>query len=347
MAVKEKISLPRADYPEQVGVSSKEILAFIKDAEESNIEVHSIMVLRHGKVAFETWRDPYGPEIPHTIYSISKSFTSVAAGFAIEEGYFELDTKVIDIFPEFRPEKEDPYLEEMTIRHLLTMTSGKDVSLLDDKSKNKWKEDFFKSKWYNEPGKEWKYISENTYMVCAAIKRITGMSVIDFLTPRLFDPLGYDRRPFWETDIDGVEAGGWGLYLTTEEIAKFIYCVHNGGRFNGKQVIPEHWVKEATKKQVESLRYHELDNRAGYGYFFWRNGIVPNSFRADGMFSQFGVCFDDYDAEFIITSCEITEQKTRDLIWRHFPAAFIDEKDDSDYNEIKDKLFFPALPELP
>ena len=209
--VKEKTALPRAAFPEQVGVSSEDILAFIDDLRQSDIEAHSFMILRHGKVAFETWRDPYTPDTPHTMYSISKSFTSAAAGFAIDEGCFSLDTKLIDIFPEYRPEAPDDRLEKVTIRHLLTMTAGKEVSLLSDKSKNQWKRDYFNASWYADPDDStWLYISEGTYMVCAAIARTTGQSVVEYLTPRLFEPLGFSRIPFWETDCDGVEAGGWG-----------------------------------------------------------------------------------------------------------------------------------------
>ena len=118
-------ALPRADFPEQVGVSSKAISELLDDFERSQIELHSIMILRHRKVAFETWRDPYAPDIPHTMYSVSKSFTSIAIGFAIDEGLLTLDTKVIDIFPEYRPQKYDENLEKLTVFHLLTMTAGK------------------------------------------------------------------------------------------------------------------------------------------------------------------------------------------------------------------------------
>lgn len=135
-------ALPRADFPEQVGVSSKAISELLDDFERSGIELHSIMILRHGKVAFETWRDPYAPDIPHTMYSVSKSFTSIAIGFAIDEGLLTLDTKVIDIFPEYRPQKYDANLEKMTVFHLLTMTAGKDVSVLENKAKVSWLKSF-------------------------------------------------------------------------------------------------------------------------------------------------------------------------------------------------------------
>ena len=176
-------ALPRADFPEQVGVSSKAISELLDDFERSGIELHSIMILRHGKVAFETWRDPYAPDIPHTMYSVSKSFASIATGFAIDEGLLTLDTKVIDIFPEYRPQKYDANLEKMTVFHLLTMTAGKDVSVLENKAKVSWLKSFFGARWAFAPGEGWKYISENCYVLCAIIQKLTGMTVREYLAP--------------------------------------------------------------------------------------------------------------------------------------------------------------------
>ena len=147
MAERKNKNIPRAKFPEQVGISSKEIGALIRDFDSSGIEVHSMMFIRHGKVAHECYRYPYNSETPHTMYSVSKSFTSIAVGFAIDEGLLTLDTKVIDIFPEFRPKKYDENLEKLTVFHLLTMSAGKDVSLISDKTKGTWVKDFFSSKW--------------------------------------------------------------------------------------------------------------------------------------------------------------------------------------------------------
>ncbi len=336
MEEKRKISLERADYPEQVGVSSKEVAELIKDFKESNIEVHSIMILRHGKVAFETWADPYSPDMPHAMYSVSKSFTSAAVGFAVNEGLISLDTRLIDIFPEFRKEEPDGNLEMLSVHHLLCMQSGKSVSVFTDKGKNQWIKDFFDAPWKFRPGDGWEYISENQYMLCAMLVRVTGMSVIDYLTPRLFAPLGIDI-PFWEHDIDGIEAGGWGLFLKTEDLAKFTLCYQQKGMFNGKQVIPADWVHKSQKIQSDNSAVNRSpDSQSGYGYCFWRCAGL-NGYRADGMFSQFGIVAKDYDASFILTAGEIDEQKVRDCIWRHFPKCLI-ENDSEETPEEKPAL---------
>ncbi len=341
---KTKISLERADYPEQVGVSSREIAELIKDFKESNIEVHSIMILRQGKVAFETWAEPYAADMPHAMYSVSKSFTSAAVGFAVSEGLITLDTRLIDIFPEYRKEEPDGNLEMLSVHHLLSMQSGKSVSVFTDKGKNQWIKDFFDAPWKFRPGDGWEYISENQYMLCALLTRVTGMSVIEYLTPRLFEPLGIDI-PFWEHDIDGIEAGGWGLFLKTEDLAKFTLCYQQRGMFNGQQIIPADWVHKSQKMQADNSAVNKTpDSQSGYGYCFWRCAGL-NGYRADGMFSQFGIVAKDYDASFIITAGEINEQKVRDCIWRHFPKCLI-EPDSEETPEEKPALA-PLEDDLP
>ena len=158
----EKIRLERAAYPEKVGVSSKEIEALIADFKENNIEIHSIMIMSEGKVAFESWASPYSPDIPHAMYSVSKTITSAAIGFAVEEGILSTDTKLIDIFPEFIPDKRDENLEKLDIHSLLTMSSGKNVSVFTDKTKPNWERQFFEAPWSFTPNDgQFQYISEN------------------------------------------------------------------------------------------------------------------------------------------------------------------------------------------
>lgn len=331
-------AIPVARFPEQTGVSSAGINALIDDFNENKIELHSIKIIRYGKSAYEAYRHPYNAETPHTMYSVSKSFTSIAIGFAIDEGLLTLDTKVIDIFPEYRPARRDEKLEKMTVFHLLTMTAGKEVSFVVDRTKGRWVKDFFDAKWYAAPGDGWKYISENTYMCSAIITRLTGLTMVDYLTPRLFKPLGIERKPFWESDPAGVNAGGWGLFVTTDELARFVLCLSQGGKYAGEQVIPEWYIKEATSNQTGNNGNTGEDFSNGYGFFFWRNKL-ENSYRLDGMFSQFGVVLEDYDAVIITTCSEVDEQKTRDCIFRNVPALFVEKS----RSKPKDA---PELPEL-
>lgn len=321
-----KTDLPRAAAPEEVGVYADVAEQFVDYIQREQLEFHSLMVLRHGKVAVEWYNEPYDAHTKHTMYSVSKSFTATAVGFAVSEGLVQLTDKVLDFFPDYPPKTPHPYFDKLTVRTLLTMTSGKQTDLMADKGKIDWIADFINSPWVFEPGTDFLYVNENIYMLCAILHRATGMSVIDYLTPRLFEPLGIDI-PFWETDRNGVEAGGWGLYITTEDLAKFADCYLHSGKYRGRQVIPEAWVKEATVNQLGDVHQpgEDADSNAGYGYCFWMNGSVPNSYRADGMFSQFAINLPDYDASIITTAAVPSEPQARETIWKFFPASFINE----------------------
>lgn len=335
-------SIPRAEMPAEVGVSSKIVKEFLNDAVEKGYEYHSLMVIRHGKVAIEWYNEPYNKDTPQSVYSISKSFTSTAIGFAISEGLISLDTKLIDLFPEYPPKKPDERFEKLTIRNLLRMSSGKQPSFLSDKSKIDWIEDYINSPWVFEPGEKFLYINENIFMLSAVINRVTGMSMREYLTPRLFEPLGIDF-PFWETDRNGVEAGGWGLYLKTEDIAKLTLCYLQKGMYNGVQVIPENWTVEATKKQIDNNQNRPgTDASFGYGYCFWKNSIDETSFRADGMFSQFGIGIPEYDAAVIVTSAVTDETGCLDFLFKYFPRAF--EEANEEEQQIENTKVEPLFP---
>ncbi|MBQ3498287.1 MAG: serine hydrolase [Clostridia bacterium] len=313
-------AIPRAASPEEVGVSSAAIAGFIRDCEENGIENHSFMVIRHGKVAYEAWRKPYSADIPHTMYSVSKSIIAIAAGFAVSEGLITTDTRLVDVFPEYRPEKPDEALEAITLHSLMTMTAGKNVSLLADKTSKHWVRDFVETKQSYFPGKSWSYISENTYCVAAMLSRLSGMTVTEYLKPRLYEPLGITSHQ-WERDTSGIEVGGWGLFLKTEDLAKIALCCLNGGKFNGKQIIPREWIALAASNHTEGI---ENSPEAGYGYFIWRCDCDESTYRFDGMFSQFAIMFEKYDAVVVMTDNEINEAKTLACFWQHFPEAFFD-----------------------
>ncbi len=342
MELKEKNWLPKAETPEEARVNSKVVKAFLDRCEELGKQVHSLLVIRDNKIACEVYKEPFGPEHNHMMYSVSKSFTSAAIGFAVEEGYIDVDTRFVDIFPEARGDKPDEYLELMTVEDLLTMRSGKSVSIFLDRTKDRWFKDIMNSPWVSEPGTEFLYISENMYLLCCIIHKVTGMSVMEYLKPRLFEPLGFSH-PFWETCPRGIEAGGWGLMITTEDLAKFTYCYSCGGKFNGKQVIPEKWVEESVKYHADnSASNQDRDCKRGYGYCFWRNDGYEKSFRADGMFSQFGIVFEDLDACVILTAGEVHEQGMRDVLWEYFPKAFLEEN-----TEESVEFGLPAFERLP
>lgn len=289
------VFLPRAACPEVVGISSEAVLKFIEVLEKENTEFHSLMFIRHGIVAAECHRFPFRADVPHCMYSISKNITSVAIGFAVYEGYIKLDDKVIDFFPEY-VKKDDSNLDRLTIRHLITMTSGKRPSYLLNKTRNNWVEHLIDAKWVSSPGKDFEYINENVYMLCAILARATGQSVSDFLTPRLWHPLGCET-PYWETDHNGIESGGWGIYLTPETYAKFFVCIHKSGKFNGKQIIPAEWVEQAILNQNDKKG---PSRKKGYGFSFWREN--EKTYHGEGMFGQIARIYEDKDL-IILSTC--------------------------------------------
>ena len=345
--IENKIMLPRAACPEEVGVSSKEIARFMQHIKDSKLGFHSFMVIRHGKVAAECYFAPYNADTPHQMYSVSKSVTSTAIGLCVKEGLLSVEDRIVDIFPDYIPADADARLYKLQVKHLLTMTSGKNVSFLEDKRKNDWITSFLNAPWYNDPGAEFRYINENIYMLCAIVHRVTGQTVRDFLQPRLFAPLGIDY-PQWETDAYNVEAGGWGIFLKTEDLAKLMLMYHQGGVFNGQRILDEEWVRTATSKVVDNSNNMGHDSSNGYGYCFWQNPFA-NSYRADGMFTQQGIVFSDYDALFICTAGINCEDNARTAIWPYFPRAFYDENAvhaDTSYDGL-DELLKNAVHDTP
>ena len=208
--------------PEAEGVSSESIISFIRAIEASKHEFHSFMFLRHGKVIAEGWWDPYKPELKHTLYSASKSFTSTAVGFAVTENRIRVSDKVVSFFPEYLPETVSPNLADMEIRDLLTMSAGQEPDPTHSltASETNWIRGFLALPVVNDPGTKFLYNSMATYMLSAIVQKVTGEKIVDYLTPRLFEPLGISGMD-WETDPAGINTGGWGLRLKTEDIAKF------------------------------------------------------------------------------------------------------------------------------
>jgi len=331
------ITIPRAATPGEAGVSKKALAELMREVIESGHELHSIMVVRHGQVAYEGYRAPYGPSFPHMLYSVSKSITSIAVGYAVEEGRFRLEDKVADLLPELRDYDTHENLEKLTVRHLITMSAGKKISFMVDRTKKQWIKDYGLGAWDYAPGEGFSYVNENIYLLCAIVHRVTGACVTDYLMPRLFEPLGI-ARPYWENDGCGVETGGWGLFLRLEDLTKIAMCYLDEGKFQGRQVIPAHWVRESSSKQVDSNPGSDGNGSYGYGYCFWRNKI-PGSFRMDGMFGQFALIFPENDACVVTNGGQLDMDALQNTLLKYIPALF-EECEEED-------IAIPALPAYP
>lgn len=344
-------SLPRST-PEAEGVSSATLITFLDSVEADRHEFHSIMIMRHGKVIAEGWWDPYKPDLRHTLYSTSKSFTSTAVGFAVTEKLLSVNDKVVSFFPDQLPDTVTPYLEEMTVRNLLTMSAGQspDPTGTVTNSYREWVKGFLATPVLKEPGTEFLYNSLATFMLSAIVQKVTGEKIADYLQPRLFGPLGIEGYD-WEESPEGINSGGWGLRVRTEDMAKLGQLCLQKGMWNGKQIIPAEWVEEATTFKIDQAPDAEPEVKAkndwmqGYCYQFWRSR--NNAFRADGAFGQYIIIMPEKDAVVAIT-CESPDMQDEiNLVWDHLLPAIQDgplPEDKESLALLKERLATLALP---
>ena len=330
--------LPRAKASANLDEAFASYLQAVTDSAE---DLHSVMVLQHGKVLEEHF---FVPDTAHVLHSVSKTFTSVAVGFAISEGLLHLDDKIVDLFPESLPDHVSDTLARVTIRHLLTMNSGHgtDPTGSTRTGDGDWVKGFMEWPLQYEPGTCYCYNSLGTYVLSAAVQKVTGQKIVDYLDSRLWKPLGIEK-PFWQESPAGINTGGWGLYLRTEDLARMGLCILNGGKYNGKQVIPADWVKEMSANQVPSVNagvnerivreiqadpsnpayaYFSPENSdwvQGYGYQMWR--CRHNAFRADGANGQYIIIIPEKNAVVVTTANIPNMGQELNLIWDHILPA--------------------------
>lgn len=342
-----RVELPRTS-PEQQGIASSAILRFVEAVERQIHEMHSFVLLRHGSIVAEGWWSPYSAVSPHQLFSVSKSFTSTAVGLAVAEGYFSIDDPVLSFVPDEMPDEVSDLLAAMRVRHLLSMTSGQATdtwAYMVDRPDGNWIKGFFSVPVVHEPGTQFVYNTGATYILSAIVQKTTGMKVIDYLQPRLFEPLGISNASWWESP-QGITAGGIGLSLTTEDLARFGQLYLQKGMWQGKQLLSEAWITEATRWQISNDRGGQPDWSQGYGYQFWRSR--HDVYRCDGVFGQFCVIMPEQDAVLAITSGIdfFDSQETLDLVWEFLlPAMATGQLEDTvSARRLRDKLSSLSFP---
>lgn len=312
--------LPRST-PEAQGISSQAVGEFVEAADKINT-LHSFMLVRHGKVIAEAWWKPEAPDKPHVLWSLSKSFNSTAVGLAIEDGKLSLDDPVIKFFPADAPAEPSENLKAMKVRDLLTMTGGHDTEPKAVGGAPSVKQ-FLAHPVLHEPGTHFLYNTMGSYTLSAIVTKVTGQTTLEYLKPRLFEPLGIEH-PEWGSSPEGNSLGGYGLKLCTEDVAKFGQLYLQKGKWNGKQLVPEKWVEAATSKQVpndqESHTKIGIDWKQGYGFQFWR--CTHNAFRGDGAGGQLCVIIPEKDAVIAITADTGNFQGEMNAIWDKLYPAF-------------------------
>ena len=316
--------LPRST-PEEQGIAGAAILEFVEELDKFD-QLNSLMLLRHGRVVAEGWWRPYEPQHPHTLYSLSKSFTSTAVGLAIAEGELSLDDPVLDFFPGWGPARPSDNLKAMRVRDLLNMNAGQhaeDVATIRFDLKESQVKAFLNLPVPHKPGTHFVYNTPASYVCSAIVNRATGQSVNEYLQTRLYEPLGIER-PRWESTAEGVSQGGFGLHLKTEDIAKFGQLLLQRGRWgegdDARQIVPAEWIDLATSRQTSNGSNPASDWDQGYGYQFWR--CQPRGvYRGDGAFGQYCIVMPEQDAVLAMTGGTGDMQGVMNVVWRTLAPA--------------------------
>lgn len=264
------------------------INALFKGINESNLAVNSFILQQDGTKLAEFWRKPYRKDAKQLLYSLSKSFTSIAVGIACDYGFLSLEDQVISFFPDKLPPRISDNLASMTLHHLLAMNAGHHDNIYAEVSESEdWVRAFLSLEVEHEPGSFYRYSTPSTYVLAAIMEKATGQKLVDFLMPRLFEPLGI-TRPIWESCPMGTTAGGMGLSLSTEEIARFGQLLLNRGEYAGQRLVSEAFIEQATSEQSDNrLNEKRIDFAQGYGYQFFL--CRDECFMGNGGFGQ--LCF--------------------------------------------------------
>ena len=275
--------------PESQGISSDLFAALLRELDASkDTDMHHFMALRHGKVICECNFAPYPKGMWHITHSMCKSITGMAIGMLIEEEKLKLDENIYDIFPDHINAFSKIFRPVITVENLLTMTSGVTFNESGIVSGNDWLGSFLNASVNGKPGTEFQYNSLNTYVLSAIVTKRTGETLTEYLTPRLFGPLGITKY-YWETCPKGITKGGWGLFLCAEDMAKLGQLYLQRGKWNGQQLVSEYWIEISTARHLKTQ-----NDTYGYGYQLWMEQR-PGSFEYNGMLGQNVIIYPDMD----------------------------------------------------
>lgn len=304
-----KSELPRI-RPCDAGIPESALLAFLDAVESQDLGLHSFQLVRHGAVVAEAVWEPFHADAPHVLYSLSKSFTSTAIGFAVQEGLLTVEDRVVSFFLDKLPAPPCAGMADMRVRHLLTMSTGhsKEPDIFTD---DDWVAAFLRSYVDLAPASRFVYNTPATYMLSAILQRVSGQTTLDYLAPRLFAPLGIEDAK-WQTCPMGISTGGFGLTLRIGDIAKFGQFLLQRGTWEGRRLLSAEWIDAATSWQVANDGGKDWSQ--GYGYQFWR--CVPEGvYRGDGAFGQYCVVLPDQDAVFVANSATNDMQAILSAVW--------------------------------
>lgn len=303
--------------PEAEGIRPDAIDDLVQALDRRRLGVHSLMILRHGRVVAERWWSPYEAGRPHMMFSVSKSFTAMAVGMAQAEDRLSIDEPLLGCFPSYASPAARRNMAGVTVRHLLTMATGHEtdtIAVMRALPEEDWVRLFMEVPRVFAPGSHFLYNSGASFVLSALVAARTGHQLLDYLAPRLFEPLGM-APPYWEATERGINLGATGLLLRTEELACFGQLCLQRGRWRDRQLVPSQWVDEATGPRIPTGTEPEDDWAQGYGYQFWRSR--HGSYRADGAFGQFALVLADLDVVVAITAGSTDTHQVLGTVWSY------------------------------
>jgi len=313
--------------PEQEGVSSVNIKKYIDILEEHQLCTHNMIMMRGENIFFEKYWEPFGPEFLHRMYSVTKSVVSLAVGFVIQEGLLNLDDKIVDYFEE---ESQVPQVDEnvkvQTIRNMLMMSTAK--------APNGWTHDDDRVRCYfknenpsRKPGEFFEYDTNSSFVLCALVERLTGMSLMDYMRKKLFDKIGVSKEAYCLKCPGGHSWGDSALLCTPRDLLLIARFVMNKGRWNGEQILNESYIEEATSKLIETQSGEQVHfDTHGYGYQIWRT--YDNSFMFNGMGCQFAICVPEKDMIFIYNGDNQGHEGAQDIVIENFFKLIVRQAED-------------------
>jgi CubicO group peptidase (beta-lactamase class C family) len=309
--------LPRS-VPSAEQLDARQVIAFLDRLAELSVECHSLMLVRHGRVVAEAWWAPYSRDRSQLLYSLTKSFLSIAVGFAVADGLLGLDARVADILPDHVPDPLPLPARQLTVRHLLTMATGHAADTLEAAwtlEPGDLVKGFLRVPASDPPGTRHAYNNPTSFVLARMVERVTGRSVPDLLQDRLFGPMGVTGAE-WDRVASGAVFGFHGLHLPTEAVAAFGELLLRRGRWHGRQLIQPDWVDLATTRRIATVQHDDGSRTAdwlqGYGYHFW---MSRHGYRGDGAMGQYCLVIPEDDLVLAMTAATTDLQAPLDAVW--------------------------------
>lgn len=315
---------------ETENIDSTWVVNFLNRLETADVALHSMIIMRHGNIVAESYYAPYTRNSLHRMFSVTKSFVSLAIGLLESDGRLTLDDHIIDYFPEKLPEKGvHPYIAAMTIRNMLMMATCHTSTTykLIPEDDNDWVGSFFTVTPSHLPGTCFSYDTSSSHVLCALVEKLTGMELLEYLRGKFLNEIGFSKNSYIIKAPMGESMAGSGLLATPRDILSVMYLISRGGKYNGRQLLPAKYLKTATSKLIETYaKSQTFEEMQGYGYQIWQT--THNSYAFYGMAGQLAVYSPDKDMLLVTTADTMGRNGGVQLIYDAYWQEIYDKVDD-------------------